>query len=407
MKKTFQSILTSLRAILNGESQPSKESKENKPQTYSDNKDTKPEPIIKNLVEFCLEKMIKFTCDPDEVKSKHKVHNGLFYDMYKWPLENPEFIIIKILKKGEKKWEGTTLEHEAKMVYLAQQLSDGIVNLKHVYESELRYALVFEYITFASLESQIKPEDLLKKIPWSTRLFITLEVGKILEKLHSHPRKIIHRQIRSHHILFDEKTKQVKLIDFSHALFENDHEILQFFRGTVFSGNKICCWISPEEVGDDVSQLTTATDIYGMGNLLFELSTGSHPFSELKQHQIPPLKTEGAISKIPNEKCPLAVRELIQLCWSFKPEDRPCISELMKLLRMLIFFLSKKGVSREKEFDALNFSLNSLKQKYDSECKLSFFMGFHPRVGKDSPIYSLSKNHLYDEQVTRLILEFN
>jgi hypothetical protein len=131
---------------------------------------------------------------------------------------------------------------------------------------------------------------------------------------------------------------------------------------------------------------------------------GSTPFSGVHDLDIPELKRKGEISKISKEKCPRGIEELIKLCWSLDPQKRPTASGLREILDIVISSLPKKGASIEEEFAALNHSLDSLLTS--RQCKLSFFMGFHPRVGKESVLRSLPETKICDYNAFRGIFEF-
>jgi serine/threonine protein kinase len=355
---------------------------------------------------FCLEKMVVENSLADEFTKKNlfteKSERSL-YDIFLGQLHENYKVAIRSYRPNQK-WSGTIIEHEAKMIHKARQESMGVVDLKKVYHAAITgYSLCLEEIP--SLDRQIKSEnpleDPLQKMSWRTRLLIALKVAKILEELHA--AKIIHGQIRSHHILFDEKSGTVKLTDFTHAHIENDSVAAALISGTCIPNDTSQNWCAPEELRK-VPDYSRAIDIYGMGNLLYELATGSIPCPGVNSRKIVGLKLEGMISKISEEKCPQGVRELIKLCWSFDPKKRPTASELIEKLNILISSLPKKGASIEEEFAALNHSLDSLLTS--RQCKLSFFMGFHPRVGKESVLRSLPETKICDYNAFRGIFEF-
>jgi serine/threonine protein kinase len=390
--------------------------------------DKKVLPIIFGFIAeiFCLEKMVVENSIADHftqqnqftgnsMRSLYNIFLGQLHENYKVAIRSYRHMHLHLSQE----WSGTIIEHEAKMIHRARQESVGVVDLKKVYHAAISgYSLCLEEIP--SLDRQIKAEailypnrknslkeDPLQKMSWRTRLLIALKVAKILEELHA--AKIIHGQIRSHHILFDEKSGTVKLTDFTHAHIENDSVAKELICGTCIPDDTSQNWCAPEELRK-VPDYSRAIDIYGMGNLLYELATGSIPCPGVNSRKIVGLKLEGMISKISEEKCPQGVRELIKLCWSFDPKKRPTASELIEKLNILISSLPKEGASIEEEFAALNHSVERAETEdshpFSLECKLAFLMGFHHRLGKDSSLLKASKKPLYDRSVLRIIFRF-
>jgi serine/threonine protein kinase len=303
-------------------------------------------------------------------------------------------ITLKIPNQPGLSLEGSwkAIEHEAVMLNYARQVSPRrVVNFKNVFKSEVEYSLCLEYIP--SLEILIMDKER-EPLSWRTRLTIALEVVTALKELHAH--KILHRQIRSRHVLFDEKTKEVKLTDFSHAHFENDKIPSKVSVEAMGTSNR---WVVPEDPFEDRSA-NSAADIYGFGSLLYEMATGFQPFPNMSNdYHIAPLIWAGKISEIPPE-CPLMIKELIQLCWSRDPNNRPTAAELLERLKLLISFLPRKTCTIDQETAALNY-------KFTPECRLAFFSGFHQRLGQNSPLRTtLSPNSLYDTHLLPMVFGY-
>jgi serine/threonine protein kinase len=337
---------------------------------------------------FCLENIVVENSFSESMflmnifRNDNSFMKTSFYRIYFGQPHKDSKVAIKVLydQSGnpESKWNGTVIEHEAKMIHKARQESMGVVDLKQIYHFRSNYSLCLEEIP--SLESQIMADDPLddplRKMSWRTRLTIALKVAKILKELHA--AKIIHRQIRSHHILFEEKSGMVKLTDFSHAHIENDPVTIGFVNHSFRPYNSSKNYLAPEELSEGATY-STAIDIYGMGNLLYELATEYMSISGVKRKR--------GIGEKRKEKCPQSVKELIKLCQSFEPKKRPTASGLIETLNLLISSLPKEGASTELEFSALNHKLSSL---LIPQPKLSFFTGLPPGAGEKSAPLSRS-----------------
>jgi serine/threonine protein kinase len=336
------------------------------------------------IEEFCLGKMLVDDDSSSNVKQKDLILTDRYYNNYY--IENKKSI-LKIYRVVEFDY----IERDIKMNFYAQHLSRRVQNLNKVFfDSEAGYSLCLENLT--SLKTLIDNFD---KESWFIRLSIALEVAIALNELHAY--KFMFKNLRSQNVSFDKETKVVKLMDFSHACFENFQP--KDFRDT-FVGNKgDNSLLAPEQLLD--GPISSAIDIYHFGNFLFELAAGSQPFPNENDFKISGLLKAGKTTEIPKEKCPLGVAELIQLCWSLDPVKRPIASGLIKRLKVMISLLSPEGAyTIDQEFTKLNSVL-------PSRCKLAFLMGLHHRVGKHSSVRTtLAQNESYEKNLLPIILEF-
>lgn len=104
-------------------------------------------------------------------------------------------------------------------------------------------------------------------------LQIGCQVVQALGELHE--QHIIHKDIKPQNVIFDPKTKQLKLTDFSIASrLSKEHPILSspnLLEGTL-------AYVSPEQTGRMNRTIDYRTDFYSLGVMLYQLLTGRLPF---------------------------------------------------------------------------------------------------------------------------------
>lgn len=132
-----------------------------------------------------------------------------------------------------------------------------------------RPALYLEYIQGKSLKKIINA----KKLTLTDFFAIATQASRVLADIHKH--NIIHKDINSNNILFNNLDNQVTVIDFgisSRVKWQKNHQgNPEKLAGTL-------PYISPEQTGRMNRIVDYRTDLYSLGITLYELITGQLPF---------------------------------------------------------------------------------------------------------------------------------
>jgi serine/threonine-protein kinase len=130
--------------------------------------------------------------------------------------------------------------------------------------------LVLEYVDGEHIDQYCDR----RQLDVEARIHLFLDV--LLAVAHAHSNLIVHRDIKPSNVLV-RKDGQVKLLDFGIAkLLEGEGETGEATSLTVAGGGAMTpAFAAPEQVTGGA--VTTATDVYALGVLLYVLLTGQHP----------------------------------------------------------------------------------------------------------------------------------
>ncbi len=150
---------------------------------------------------------------------------------------------------------------------IAQVFDAGVDGQGHPY-------LVIEFVDGAAITEHCAARDLSVE----DRLELFLDVCRAVQ--HAHQRLIVHRDLKPSNILVDH-VGQVKLLDFGIAKLLDSPDQPPGIDGEALTKTGFLP-MTPEYAAPEQFQgreITTATDIYTLGLLLFELLTGSRPYN--------------------------------------------------------------------------------------------------------------------------------
>ncbi len=144
---------------------------------------------------------------------------------------------------------------------------------------------VMNYLPGGSMHSHLESGAL----PPPVALSLIMQVSEALH--HAHQNGVLHRDIKSTNILFDEQGNPI-LTDFSSALPVDKNATRLTRMGSVIGTP---CYMAPEQFTGS-SPLDQRSDIFSLGFLLYEMLAGYHPLAELHPTE--------ALSKITTNRYP-------------------------------------------------------------------------------------------------------
>lgn len=221
--------------------------------------------------------------------------------------------------------------------------------------------IVTEFAPNGSLDDILNSKEL--PIKWDdTQKLITIYcIALAMSYLHSHD--IIHRDLKPGNILID-KLWLPKVADFGLSKFDFSKNKNDSTKGSI-KGTPV--YISPEIwLNGDYSK---ACDVYAFAFIVFEIITNEKPYDNSNFFDI--------INKISNNERPKfssqinqCWKNLIELCWSQNPCDRPSFDQIVDMLKNDEKFITE-NVDKEKFIHFIeNISENEISLVNDKNVKV-------------------------------------
>nr|CAG8494912.1 11930_t:CDS:2 [Entrophospora candida] len=188
------------------------------------------------------------------------------------------------------------------------------------------YTLVLEFANNGTLKEYLRENKENSEFDWKQKIKLAKQLADAISFLHRN--NIVHRDLKSDNVLVSDGN--IKLSDFgiSRRLTESTNLLTRAFGSARYS--------DPEHLRNPEGfSRTEKSDVYGLGMLLWEISSGTTPYKSFNTVNLFHLIANKHYREIPVKGSPKKYVQLYQRCWQNDPKSRP---DAKKVLDTLINF---------------------------------------------------------------------
>ncbi|EXX57236.1 uncharacterized protein OCT59_023851 [Rhizophagus irregularis] len=201
-------------------------------------------------------------------------------------------------------------------------LHDNIIHFYGVTTNEEnQYLMVMEYANSGTLRNYLKEN--FKNLTWNDKYKFAFQLVCAISCLHDEG--IAHRNLHSNNVLIHQNT--IKLADF--GLSKRISETCQ--NSDSFG---IIPYIDPKKFSSHSFSLNEKSDVYSIGVLLWEISSGKPPFDGISSFSLI-LQISQGHRETPVPDTPTAYVNLYTECWNGEPDSRPTVNQVDARLKAI------------------------------------------------------------------------
>ncbi|XP_062062926.1 muscle, skeletal receptor tyrosine-protein kinase isoform X5 [Lepus europaeus] len=310
-----------------------------------------PNPMYQRMPLLLNPKLLSLEYPRNNIEYVRDIGEGAFGRVFQarapglLPYEPFTMVAVKMLKEEASADMQADFQREAAL--MAEFDNPNIVKLLGVCAVGKPMCLLFEYMAYGDLNEFLRSmsphtvcslshSDLSARAPVSSpgppplscaeQLCIARQVAAGMAYLSE--RKFVHRDLATRNCLVGENMV-VKIADFglSRNIYSAD-----YYKANENDAIPIR-WMPPESIF--YNRYTTESDVWAYGVVLWEIfSYGLQPYYGMAHEEVIYYVRDGNILSCP-ENCPLELYNLMRLCWSRLPADRPSFTSIHRILERM------------------------------------------------------------------------
>ncbi|XP_023608988.1 muscle, skeletal receptor tyrosine-protein kinase isoform X6 [Myotis lucifugus] len=310
-----------------------------------------PNPMYQRMPLLLNPKLLSLEYPRNNIEYVRDIGEGAFGRVFQarapglLPHEPSTMVAVKMLKEEASADMQADFQREAAL--MAEFDNPNIVKLLGVCAVGKPMCLLFEYMAYGDLNeflrsmsphtarslshSDLSPRAHISSpgpppLSCAEQLCIARQVAAGMAYLSE--RKFVHRDLATRNCLVGENMV-VKIADFglSRNIYSAD-----YYKANENDAIPIR-WMPPESIF--FNRYTTESDVWAYGVVLWEIfSYGLQPYYGMAHEEVIYYVRDGNILSCP-ENCPLELYNLMRLCWSKLPADRPSFASIHRILERM------------------------------------------------------------------------
>ncbi|EXX67475.1 uncharacterized protein OCT59_020687 [Rhizophagus irregularis] len=197
-----------------------------------------------------------------------------------------------------------------------------------------KFMIVMEYADGGSLRNYLKLN--FSTLTWDNKYQLAYQIVRALECLHNE--EILHRDLNSNNIFVHQN--RIKLGDF--GLSKRIEEISKSGSETI----GVIPYIDPNKFEQKNYKFNKKSDIYSLGVILWEISSGKPPFKNTDYNDphyeiCLAIKIMQGFRETVVKNTPIEYIKLYTACWDQKPDERPTAQQVVTKLEKI---MSQKNI---------------------------------------------------------------
>ncbi|GBC08662.1 hypothetical protein RclHR1_00830013 [Rhizophagus clarus] len=200
----------------------------------------------------------------------------------------------------------------------------GITKIKETDEIQ-KYSLVLEYADSGTLNTYL--EKYFNELDWNDKTNLASQLASAVEFLHDND--IIHRDLHGNNILIHQKN--IKLADFGLS-----KKIVEVSASNTSKLLGVIPYVDPKSFNKENYKLNKKSDVYSVGVLLWQISSGYKPFHKVNYGINLLLSILNGKREEIIDGTPVEYSKLYTECWKYEPNERPNIREVVSTLKSTI-----------------------------------------------------------------------
>ncbi|XP_040436327.1 muscle, skeletal receptor tyrosine-protein kinase isoform X2 [Falco naumanni] len=308
-----------------------------------------PNPMYQRMPLLLNPKLLSLEYPRNNIEYVRDIGEGAFGRVFQarapglLPYEPFTMVAVKMLKEEASADMQADFQREAAL--MAEFDNPNIVKLLGVCAVGKPMCLLFEYMAYGDLNEYLRdrsPRNLCSLVQGSldarislsnplalcctSQLCIAKQVAAGMAYLSE--RKFVHRDLATRNCLVGENMV-VKIADFglSRNMYSAD-----YYKANENDAIPIR-WMPPESIF--YNRYTTESDVWAYGVVLWEIfSYGMQPYYGMAHEEVIYYVRDGNVLSCP-DNCPLELYNLMRLCWSKLPADRPGFASIHRILERM------------------------------------------------------------------------